>query len=116
MEELVARVLGTGVAVKLAHWGEDSYASHVAFGEFYDGLDDKLDAIVEVYQGAHDKIGRVAVKQVKPDDMIEHLGDEASWIESNAEKIADKCRAVENLLDDLAAHYWRAYYKLCNLS
>lgn len=38
------------------HLGTDSYAQHVALGEFYDGLDDLSDKFIEAYQGKYSKI------------------------------------------------------------
>lgn len=44
--------------------GEGSYAAHVAIKDFYDGLPDHADTLVEGYQGVSEKI--LACKDVAP--------------------------------------------------
>lgn len=118
IEELVSRVFTTRNAVHLAHWkakGEGSYARHQALGDLYDGLTDKIDGIVEMYQGAFGLIGDPRPKTtefVAADKLISHLEDEADWIQENTEEIADGSRAIENAIDELAGLYLSSLYKL----
>ena len=51
IEELVSRVFAIRNAAHLAHWASQSYSEHKALGKFYDGVIDKVDAIIETYQG-----------------------------------------------------------------
>lgn len=115
IEELAARVFATRNAAHIAHWASKSYAQHMALGDFYDAIIDKIDAIVEAYQGAHGLIGDVEPESVKPRTITEHIAEEAQWIEDNRSAIADGCMAVENLVDDLTSCYLQTYYKLTNL-
>ena len=57
IEEFVSRSFALRDAAHLAHWATRSYSEHVALGEFYDGLLDKVDTIVEAYQGCFGLIG-----------------------------------------------------------
>lgn len=116
IEQLVAKVFATRNAVHLAHWKTGSYAQHVALGDFYDGLIDRIDTIVESYQGAFGKIGNVKVEDVSSSDVMDHIGSEANWIEEHRSEIANDVCAIENLLDDLAGLYLSTFYKLKNLS
>lgn len=111
IEELVSRVFATRNALHLKHWATTSYAAHVALGELYDGIIDKLDNIVEMYQGAVDIIGDVKPAMVKG-ELVDHLRDEADWIEANMEEISAGTKAVENALQDLTGLYYTAIYKL----
>ncbi|MGI9192586.1 MAG: DUF5856 family protein [Chitinophagaceae bacterium] len=116
IEELVSRVFATRNAVHLAHWAESSGFRHVVLGEFYDRLIDKVDAVVEAHQGAYGLIGDVKQKTVDPDDVAEHIGEEAKWIDQNRDKIAGNIRAISNLVDDLVDEYLSTHYKLTKLS
>lgn len=116
IEELISRVFATRNAVHLAHWKTKSYAQHVALGELYDGLIDRIDAIVEMYQGAFGLIENVDVKPISSADIMEHIGQEANWIEENRSAIAGDVCAIENQIDDLAGLYLTTFYKLKNLS
>lgn len=111
IEQLVSRVFATRNALHLKHWATTSYAAHVALGDLYDEIVDKVDEIVEMYQGAIDIIGDVKPATVK-DDILAHLRDEADWIEAHLEEISAGVKAVDNALQDLSGLYYRAIYKL----
>lgn len=116
IQELVARVFATRNAVHQAHWATKSFAEHMALGEFYEALPDKLDAIVEMYQGANALIGPVDIEPVVGKDLTKHLQAEARWIDDNREAISGDICALENQLDELAGLYHRTVYKLRFLS
>lgn len=116
IENLVARVFATRNAVHVAHWKTKSLAEHMALGDLYDGLIDKIDGIVEMYQGAFGLIKSVETEPLVGKDIIRHLTDEAKWINDNREAISGDICAIENAIDDLAGLYYVAVYKLKNLS
>lgn len=116
IEQLVSRVFATRNAAHLAHWATNSYSEHVALGEFYDGLIDAVDALVEARQGAFGLIGDVDVEPIDKDDIVMHIAQEAKWIEQNADKITGNIRALQNLLDALTDLYLTTHYKLTKLS
>lgn len=116
IKELVKKVTATRDAAHKGHWKTKSYSEHVALGELYDGTVTKIDAIVEMYQGAFGLIGDIDDKPIVGKDMIRHLTDEAKWINDNREAISGDWCAIENALDDLAGLYLTTLYKLKNLS
>lgn len=120
IEQLVSRVFYTRNAAHLQHWkvkGPGSYAQHTALGGFYDALIDKIDSIVETYQGYFDLIAMVPPKPgaMLPNDIVAHLSEDCDWIMENREEIAKDNTAVENLIDDLLGEYMTTLYKLRNL-
>lgn len=117
IEELVSRIFATRNAAHLAHWaatGEGSDARHRALGDFYDGLIDKIDDIVEIHQGAFGLIGSVEPCDVDG-DIVVHIGAEANWIVKNRTELAGGLPPIENTLDDLVGLYLKTFYKLRNL-
>lgn len=116
LEELVGRVFATRNAAQLMHWKTKSYAEHEALGAFYTGIIDKLDAIVEMYQGAHGLIAGTDIESVTEKDFLKHLKAEAEWIEENRETLSGDICAIENALDELAGLYHSTAYKLKFLS
>ncbi len=116
IEELVSRVFATRNAAHLRHWSTGSFSEHSALGDFYDDVIDKIDDIVETYQGAFGKIKKPTLGAQNIGDVPKHIGEEASWITTNREKISHNVPALENKIDDLADLYLRTYYKLKNLS
>lgn len=118
IEQLISRVFYARNLAHYAHWrakGDGSYAKHVALGEFYDGVIDAIDPLVEAYQGAYDLIGAIPAPSEMEKDILKCLQSDAEWIEDNHEKICKGNRAVANLIDELTGVYLSAIYKLRNL-
>ena len=118
VEELIARVFYARNVAHFEHWrseGVGGYARHQALGEFYDGVIDALDTLVEAYQGAFELIGTVPAPKTKAEDILLILVEDADWIEKNHEKVCKGNRAVANLLDSVTGVYLKAIYKLRNL-
>ncbi len=118
IEELIARVFYARNVAHFEHWrseGVGGLARHTALGEFYDGVIDALDTLVEAYQGAFELIGTVPAPKTKAEDILLILIEDADWIEKNHEKVCKGNRAVANLLDSVTGVYLKATYKLRNL-
>lgn len=118
IEQLIARVFHTRNVAHWSHWratGTGSYAQHQALGEFYDGVIDALDPLVEAYQGAFDLVGSIPQPESKAKDILSLLQDDAAWIEANHEAICRGNRGIANLIDAITAVYLSALYKLRNL-
>ena len=100
------------------HLNTRSYAQHVALQAFYEGLPELIDTFVEAYQGRHDLIGPVALQRAdKNNDIVEFLKDQVGMIESERYNVCDESEtAIQNLIDEIVAHYYSALYKLRFLS
>ena len=118
IEQLISRVFYARNAAHFMHWrakGDGSFAKHMALGEFYDGVIDALDPLVEAYQGAFELIGNIPPPTDLISDALKMLEADAVWIEENHESVCRGNRAVANLIDTLTAVYLSAIYKLRNL-
>lgn len=115
IEKLITLVLASRNAAHLAHWRTKSFSEHMALNEFYDGVLDVLDKLVEAYQGAFDLIGDVELDQPKVKDIIKHLEEDLVWISENRAKVTGKLQALDNILQELEGVYLKALYKLRNL-
>ena len=115
IEELVSHVFAMRNTAHTAHWATKSFSEHSALCYFYDGLIDKIDAIVEAYQGWYGLIGEVRILMMPKDDITSKIRDELAWIATNRSKIAKNNTMIENLIDDLMQHYSSTHYKLVNL-
>ena len=115
IEELVSHVFAMRNAAHLAHFSTKSYSEHKALGKFYDDLIDKIDGIVEAYQGYYGLIGEVRIMMMPKDRIVNTVRTELGWIQTNRDKIAKKNTMIENLIDDLMQTYSTTHYKLVNL-
>jgi uncharacterized protein Yka (UPF0111/DUF47 family) len=112
IEELIVRMFKARNQAHMRHWSTDSYSEHKALGHYYDGVIDKLDEIVEAYQGG---FGKVENLPDSIDDAKKLVQEEMLWLTKNREEIAKNIPALENLLDDLAGLHMKTLYKLENL-
>ena len=114
IEELASRVFAARNIAHREHWKTKGFAAHEALGEFYDGVIDAIDELIEVEQGMYGLIGDFSVTDSKPTDIAAYIRAEAKWMEANRAKFSE-CSAVLALVDDLVAAYLRTAYKLTNL-
>lgn len=116
IEELVSRVFTARNIAHLAHWKTQSFSQHMALGDFYDGIIDSIDDIVEAYQGEFKLIGSVNLNSAPPQaNIIQFLEAECEWLDKNRDAIAEGDSSIGNLVDTLHAIYQRTLYKLKNL-
>jgi len=115
VEDFVARTLSTRDCAHLNHWSTKSYAEHVALGEFYENLLDKLDDYVECYQGQFGLLKKV--NQVCYEGpILSCIKDDMEWLLKNEDALCKECSALKNILDEIAGIYLKAEYKLKFLS
>jgi DNA-binding ferritin-like protein len=115
IEGLVSKVFAARNAAHLEHWATGFYAQHVALGDFYDGVIDLIDKLVEAYQG---NFGKIKVKELEGNDdgtILEMLEQDVVWINDNRKDIANGVAALENIVDELTGLYLSTIYKLKNL-
>lgn len=115
IEELAARVFCVRNESHKAHWATKYYAAHMALGDFYDGVIDKIDAVVEAYQGINGLIGNLEEYEDYDSDIVRHIRQTADWINENKDDIAKNNGTVINLIEDLLSVFYTALYKLENL-
>lgn len=115
IEQLIAKAFALRNAAHLAHWKTKSFAQHVALGDFYDGVIDIVDKLVEAYQGRFGIVGDVALQDVKG-DFLQLLQKDIAWLNTNRSAIAKNVPALENIVDELSGLYLTTFYKLANLS
>lgn len=115
IEQLVPKVFAARNAAHLEHRATGSYAQHVALGDFYDGVIDLVDKLVEAYQG---NFGKIKVQELEDDeegDILAMLDRDVVWINDHRADIANGVAALENIVDELTGLHLSTIYKLRNL-
>lgn len=116
VEQLIARVFCTRDNAHLSHWKTPSYAEHMALGDFYEDIIEKLDNFIECHQGNSDLIDKVQLSSKPCSDILKCLEEDCQWIEKNYKALSDSVTPLQNLLDELMGVYIKAIYKLKFLS
>ena len=117
IEELIAKIFEARNAAHLEHWRTKNGEVHRALGKFYEKVIDKIDDLVEAYQGNFGIIGKVPdVEQTHNEDCIKCLNDQVAWIAEHRSHIAQEVDALENIVDEITGLYLKTLYKLENLS
>lgn len=96
------------------HLRTDSYARHMALGDFYDAIIDNADTIAETYQGRNGIIGDIpSLEMGNSTDIIETLKRHMDAIEQIRYSAVDRNDTpLQNLIDEAVATYLRTLYKL----
>lgn len=116
IEELIARTFALRNAAHLAHWASRSFSEHEALGAFYDEIIDKLDLVVEAYQGLFGLVGQVPTIAGRSNAIVDEIRSEMEWLAANRDEIARDNAVLANQLDDLGHFYATTLYKLDFLS
>ena len=112
---LVAKMFSVRNAAHLAHFKTQSYAQHVALGDFYEKLIDATDELVECYQGEFGLINVASIPTSQSDNITGLLETELGWLKANREEVCKGDDSLENLFDAISAIFQRTIYKLENL-
>jgi hypothetical protein len=92
-----------------------SHAKHTALGEYYDGVLEFIDDIIETYQGQYGIIEEYDVidtKDTKSKDTIEYFNELARFIKEERKCINAEDTHLHNIIDEVVALVYRTLYKL----
>ena len=97
----------------LAHLSTKSFAEHSALNSFYDELLDKIDALIESYQGEYGIQSITIPGSSTPSNMISYLEEQCTLI--NKYYSSFKESYLQNQLDTIMELIYSTIYKLKNL-
>lgn len=112
--ELVMDLLHSATVTHIMHWQTESYAQHVALGEFYSEIPDLVDAVVEAYQGKNNIILRnfspsmSNYEEIQPLEYMEYLNAELT----EGRALFGEDAEIQNLVDAIADLIDTTMYKL----
>ena len=121
MENLIAHLF---LARELAHRehlrvsGVGSDARHRALNQFYDAIVEAADEIAEAYQGRFGLMGEIPMLlNSTSGTIVDVLSAHVEWIAANRYTACPQSEtAIQNLIDEAVAAYYKALYRLKNLA
>lgn len=99
-------------SVHLAHLKTQSYAQHIALGEYYDSLLDLIDSLCESYQGLYGLLD-ITIPESKVNNPIDCIQKTYNWIDINRDIFKESF--IQNIIDEIQALNAQTLYKLKNL-
>lgn len=114
MTALLAEMLHGATKTHMTHLKTDSYAAHMALGEFYDALPDLADGIAEQYQGVTEKLLDFPSVTVAPINTVEDAVNYLRGLHMKVTQVQDACSYSEiiNELDMVKSQINSTKYKL----
>lgn len=114
LTELVMDLLHSSIITHIMHWQTESYAAHIALGEFYSEMPDLVDAVVEAYQGKNNVILRKFPVEMESYEDMQPL----AYMEYLSQKMTENRSLfgpdpeIQNLVDAIADLIDTTIYKL----
>jgi len=92
-----------------------SHAKHTALGEYYDGVLDLIDDVIESFQGQYgivEEYATIDTKETGSKDTIEYFNELARFIKEERKCINTEDTHLHNIIDEVVALVYRTLYKL----
>lgn len=98
----------------ILHLSSRSYSEHVALGEFYDGLDDLADTLVEAYQGKYGiPIYTAKYENTIPTNALAYIEGLSTYLtDARADASFPQDSELQNITDEIQALIDTTIYKL----
>ena len=109
LDEFVSRQFAIRDVAHRAHWTTESGYQHTTLGEFYEGVIEQADTLVEA------SVAAFGDKPKSDTDAIAQIRENMLWLVENREKLAREVPAIENIVDEVCKFYLDALFKLENL-
>ena len=119
MNEYVGTLFQSRNQAHIYHLQTPSYAKHIALNEYYEGIIDLIDSLVEAYQGKYDILKGYKMLGTLSDleddeDIVEYFEKIAKYCELKREKLPQE-GFLTNVYDDIDTLLRSTLYKLKRL-
>ena len=115
--EMISKLRFSVEQTQVYHWQSQSYSEHIALNEYYDGIPDIVDGIVESYQGKYGIQKGYRLFEVRdystPEEVINFLKKLDEDVEMLRQPIKESY--IQNQIDNVLQLIETTVYKLENL-
>jgi hypothetical protein len=94
------------------HLKTDLHSAHVALQEYYEGILDLTDDLIETYQGQFGLIDPIDDLFLNCEDIVEYLSAFALEINNLSVKIPAQGQHLSNIMQEITALMYKTLYKL----
>ena len=111
MNKFILELLHGVTNTHILHLQSRSFSEHSALGEFYTGLEELTDTLVEAYQGKYGIIDNYEAFYQLPPPALEYLIMLSECVANNRKTMAQDSE-LQNIVDEIAALIDSTIYKL----
>ena len=109
--EFTVNLLHSATVTHLMHLQTKSYSQHVALGDYYDGIVELVDSLVEAYQGSHGVIEEYPDPHGIYKDPLPYLDNLCNYVEEKRKSLPDDTM-LQNIVDEIVQLLDTTIYKL----
>jgi hypothetical protein len=95
----------------ILHLKTTSYAAHIALGEYYEQVEDLIDAWIEAYQGKYGVIEKYDDTFEQHDDALQYMVMMNDWLAATRKGLPSDTE-LQNIVDEIVALIDSTVYKL----
>ena len=92
-----------------------SHAAHTALNDYYDGVLELIDDLIETYQGQYglvDGYETIDTAETKTKEKVEYFEGLAEFVKHGRKAISAEDTHLQNIIDEVVALIYRTLYKL----
>ena len=92
-----------------------SHAAHTALNDYYDGVLDLIDDLIETYQGQYgivDGYETIDTNDTRTKEKIEYFEELSEFVKHARKAISEEDTHLQNIIDEVVALIYRTLYKL----
>ena len=116
MKGLANKLFESREVAHMLHLSSEKYAKHIALQEYYDGILDLIDDLVESYQGQFELIGNymsIDADKVDTSDVIKYIQSVVEYIKKERSiQLKEEDTHLQSIVDDIVCLLYKTIYKL----
>ena len=94
---------------------QGSHAAHTALNEYYEGVLDFIDDLIETYQGQYgivDGYETIDTNNTRTKEKVEYFEELVEYVKHGRKAISAEDTHLQNIIDEVVALIYRTLYKL----
>lgn len=104
-------LLHSGTVTHFQHWATDSFAEHMALGEYYEEIIELVDDYAEAYMGKYNQLKTFPQDFHVSENPVEYLTTVKDFVEKSRQHLPDDTELM-NIVDEIADLINSTLYKL----
>lgn len=106
-----ATLLHSSTNTHFFHWSTNSYAEHIALGEYYDEIIDLVDDFMEAVMGRYNQVKKFPNVYHEPKNPLQYMESLKKFVEESRDDLPQD-QDIQTLVDNIAILIDSTLYKI----